>query len=40
VHFLLSSAFCKAKTDRKKEQAKAAVKSFEVMVEYCEVSSH
>jgi hypothetical protein len=37
VGFLLRQELGKAKSDRKKEQAKAAIKSFDTMVKYCEV---
>lgn len=36
VGFLLRQEMSKAKTDRKKEQAKAAIKSFNTMIHYCE----
>ena len=35
--FLLKQDLAKAKTDRKKEQSKTAIKSFHTMVKYCEV---
>ena len=34
--FLLKQEIGKAKTERKKEQAKASMKSFSTMVKYCE----
>ena len=38
ITFLLKQDLAKAKTERKKEQCKVAIKSFHTMVKYCEVS--
>ena len=40
MSFLLKQDIGKAKTERKMEQAKAAMKSFHTMVKYCEVRSY
>lgn len=37
VAYLLKQEEAKAKTDRRKKQAQAAIKSFQLMVKYCEV---
>lgn len=39
VAFLLRQEEAKAKTDRKKKQAQAAIKSFQTMIKYCEVNN-